>query len=62
MKFKGDKNNIKRFVIRLLVLTILLLYYPIVMTYINAEYNTTVCRDVKFDVQTAKELFKIGVP
>lgn len=51
MKFKGDKNNIKRFVIRLLVLTILLLYYPIVMTYINAEHNTTVCRDVKFDVK-----------
>lgn len=44
------KYNIKRIVVRLLVTIVLLLYYPVVMSFVNAEYSKVQCVDVKVRV------------
>lgn len=47
-------RGLKRVIVRLLVIIVLLLYYPIVMSFVNAEHKQVTCIDVVAKVKNGE--------
>lgn len=48
---KQGKKNRKKHILRLFISTVIILYFPVVMSFVNSEYHKTVCIGIDADVK-----------